>query len=410
MPYFLSVLAAAAQIATVPASTPLIHPGDKIALCGDSITEQRQYSRIIETYLRACQPDLNVEFRQYGWSGETWDGFLARMDQDVLRFKPTLSLTLYGMNDHRYVAYDPAIVTAYIKNMENGIVKFQRAGSRVVICSPNSIGKIPPWAGKATVAQMNDHLTKMSRACMITAARNQVNFIDNNAVMNRAARKGKKWFGSDYTLEGSDGVHPNWAGHMVMAYAVLKGLGVSGDLGTITVNLRGEGHALASGGHKVVSVHKGTITLMSSRYPFYIPREDVRSNQTLASGAALVPFQRDLNRFTLVLKHPKKSLYRVAWGASAHIFTAAQLEHGINLPVEFSVNPLTQPFMEIDHAVAAKQSFETTEVKNLFRTDSTADGLRGVTKDAEAIRDQLVFAIKKRQTPITHTITITFFR
>jgi hypothetical protein len=31
--------------------------GDRVAICGDSITEQKRYSVILETYLTACLPD-----------------------------------------------------------------------------------------------------------------------------------------------------------------------------------------------------------------------------------------------------------------------------------------------------------------------------------------------------------------
>ncbi len=51
--------------------------GDRLAICGDSITEQKMYSRIMETYLTVCVPHLDVTVRQFGWSGEKAPGFLA---------------------------------------------------------------------------------------------------------------------------------------------------------------------------------------------------------------------------------------------------------------------------------------------------------------------------------------------
>src|SRR2546423_1624225 len=54
----------------------LLKNGDRLAICGDSITEQKEYSRIMETYLTVCEPQLGVAVRQYGWSGETASGFL----------------------------------------------------------------------------------------------------------------------------------------------------------------------------------------------------------------------------------------------------------------------------------------------------------------------------------------------
>src|SRR6187431_1299301 len=83
----------------------LLKKGDRLAICGDSITEQKMYSLLMEAYLTACLPELEVTCRQYGWSGEQAGGFLARMKNDVLRFKPTIATTCYGMNDHRYQPY-----------------------------------------------------------------------------------------------------------------------------------------------------------------------------------------------------------------------------------------------------------------------------------------------------------------
>jgi len=42
-----------------------------VPICGDSITEQKMYSLIIESYLTACVPELKITARQYGWGGET---------------------------------------------------------------------------------------------------------------------------------------------------------------------------------------------------------------------------------------------------------------------------------------------------------------------------------------------------
>src|SRR5688500_7522840 len=82
-----------------PAKGLLLKRGDSLAICGDSITAQKMYSRAIETDLTVCAPELNISVRQYGWSGEQAPGFLARMTNDCLRFEPTVATTCYGMND-----------------------------------------------------------------------------------------------------------------------------------------------------------------------------------------------------------------------------------------------------------------------------------------------------------------------
>src|SRR6516164_8918962 len=84
----------------------ILKKGDRLAIIGDSITEQRKYSRIIETYLTVCVPELKITARQFGWSGETAEGFRNRMTNDCLRFNPTVATLCYGMNDHKYRTFD----------------------------------------------------------------------------------------------------------------------------------------------------------------------------------------------------------------------------------------------------------------------------------------------------------------
>src|SRR5882757_4460324 len=76
-----------------------LQAGDTVAVCGDSITEQKQYSVFIEDYLLMCQPAPDLKAHQFGWSGEKADGFLGRMSAEVLPFAPTVATTCYGMND-----------------------------------------------------------------------------------------------------------------------------------------------------------------------------------------------------------------------------------------------------------------------------------------------------------------------
>ena len=95
-------------------------PNDSLAICGDSITEQKLYSVFIEDYLLMCQPVGGVQTMQFGWSGEKADGFLARMENDVLRFKPRVATTCYGMNDGLYQQLTDAIAEQISRQHEQG--------------------------------------------------------------------------------------------------------------------------------------------------------------------------------------------------------------------------------------------------------------------------------------------------
>lgn len=66
-------------------------------------------------------------------------------------------------------------------------------------------------------------------------------------------------FGADYMMCGKDGVHPGWAGQTVMAYAFLKGLGLDGEIGTITYNAA-TGQAWRGDGHEITASAPGSVT------------------------------------------------------------------------------------------------------------------------------------------------------
>src|SRR6185436_13769748 len=88
------------------------------------------------------------------------------------------------------------------------------------------------------------------------ARKEKVRFADVFRPMLNAGYAGRSKYGDDYAIAGKDGVHPAWAGQTVMAYAFLKALGVNGDIGTFTVDLK-SGKARATKGHEVVSTVNG---------------------------------------------------------------------------------------------------------------------------------------------------------
>ena len=55
--------------------------GDRLAICGDSITEQKMYSRLMEDYLTMCVPELKVTVRQYRLERRAGSGFPGAHDQ-----------------------------------------------------------------------------------------------------------------------------------------------------------------------------------------------------------------------------------------------------------------------------------------------------------------------------------------
>lgn len=411
------------------ASQLLLRHKDRLAICGDSITEQKMYSRIIEDYLTMCVPDLKVTVRQYGWSGEHAPEFLARMTNDVLRFKPTVATTCYGMNDHQYRPYTDSIGEVYRTNQDEIIRAFKARGVRVILGSAGCVGRVPRWQGDRnfTVDELNENLGTLRNIDVALANTEKVAFADVFWPMLNARSVAHEKYGTNYNVCGPDGVHPNWAGHTIMAYAFLKAMGLNGDLGTFTVDLA-KNRMTTTSDHKVISSKDGEFEIRSSRYPFcacepeaaaaghypHCESDDITKDNSIQSGMTLVPFIQDLNRLTLVVKNGSAQQYRVTWGANSKTFSAAELQRGINLAAEFPSNPFGEAFAKVDSAVAAKENFETKEIKVDFRPpgvphptpDDIAAQTTKVVSDDENKHWELAEAISSAFVPVTHTIKI----
>ena len=400
----------------------LLRQGDRLAICGDSITEQKMYSRLMEDYLTVCEPELQVTVRQFGWSGERAPGFLARMTNDCLRFKPTIATTCYGMNDHDYRAYEDSIGEKYRTNSIAIVEAFKANGARVIQGSPGCVGKVPGWTKRTndTLMDLELNLCHLRDIGIKIAEEEHVGFADVFWPMLTAEVAAQKEYDPKYAIAGGDGVHPGWAGHTVMAYAFLKAMGLQGDIGTFTVDVK-KSEMTVSPDHTVVSAKDGEFTITSSRYPFCacVPsaqavasyptceKDNPTKDNSIRSAMTLVRFNQDLNRLTLKAKNVKTGTsYKVTWGSESQTFTAYQLSRGINLAAEFSCNPFCEAFAKVDAAVAAKQAYETKQIKQAFRTPEAKTDMEGVAAQTEKEREPLAAAIRAAFVPVTHTITI----
>ena len=394
-----------------PAPGPLLlQPGDRLAIIGDSITEQKMYSRLIETYLTACTPELKITARQFGWSGETAEGFLRRMTNDCLRFKPTIATLNYGMNDHKYRAVDAENVVWYLQNYSTVAKNLEDAGARVVVGSPGCVGKVPGWTQSAayTKDELNVNLMALRDVDIEIAKNLDARFADVFWPMLKADCEGTSRYGTtegSYMITGKDGVHPGWAGHLVMAYAYLRAMGLDGDLGTLTVDLAAQ-TATATSGHVVKSFADNTLTVVSTRYPFCASGK-INSDNSIRSGTTLVPFFEELSRFRLVVKNATAAKYQIVWGNSTNTYTAAQLADGVNLAADFVENPFCDAFKQVDEAVAAKQAYETHQIKSVFHSKEAKADMDKAVAETEAARAPLAAAIAAAMTPVRHSIVIT---
>lgn len=370
MKRFLPVLLAAAVFGGGFPAQAQLRNGDYLAICGDSITEQKLYSVFIEDYLLMCQPAADLQASQFGWGGEAAGGFLDRVENDVLPFKPTAATLCYGMNDGGYQKLNPDLLSQYRRALTDVVKKFKTAGLReIVVGGPGAVDTTSFKGGflrPVSAEDYNHTLAEFTKAAGEVAKAENVTFADLHATMLAAMAGAKERYGKDYLLIGGDGIHPPESGQLVMAYAFLKALGCKGDIGTITLDLD-SGRAEATDGHRVLSASKNSAQLESTRYPFCF-WGDPSKNDATSGIIEFIPFNEDLNRLTLVVKNAPAGPVKVTWGTTTKTFAGADLARGINLAAEFLDNPFVGPFRQVQEAVLRQQRYETPMVKDLLHS------------------------------------------
>ena len=392
---------------------PALQNGDLVAICGDSITEQKQYSVFIEDYLLMCQPAAGLRANQFGWSGETSWGFKGRMANDVLPFKPNVATTCYGMNDGGYSPMTDDKAKRYRDYQAQIVQDFKAGGVRtIVVGSPGAVDT-DTFRGNPELAVMyNQTLAAERDIAKQVAEAEGVLYADVYDPMYDAMAPAKEKYGHEYHVAGRDGVHPSANGHLIMAYAFLKALGCSGDIGTIAIDLA-MGQATGTDGHKVISSANGKVELESTRYPFCFYGDPSSPNSTRGI-LEFVPFNQDLNRLVLKVTDATAERYTVTWGDASKDFAAADLAQGINLAAEFLDNPFSEPFSAVEKKIRDQQNQETPAIKQAL---NGLIGFRRLLPDEGQTFDRLAGkvvdklraacdAVPAEVVPVRHTISI----
>ena len=201
---------------------PALRAGDRVVFYGDSITEQRLYTRYVQQYVYVRHPEWDVRCFNAGWGGDTATGALERLERDVLVLRPTVVTLFFGMNDGGYRAADAAVTAKYRASMAGIVKALEAKGVRVVVFTP---GCVDPDKNPALgTAGYLETLEGLGRTALEVAREAGARGVDVFHPM-LAFQQERKRLDPAFTMI-PDAVHPSPAGHLVVAKTMLEGLGL----------------------------------------------------------------------------------------------------------------------------------------------------------------------------------------
>jgi lysophospholipase L1-like esterase len=205
----------------------IVMTGDSITDCGRArpVGDSRAgtlgdgYVSIVDRVLAAVRPEMQLHVLNTGMSGNTVRELRARWREDVMALKPDWLSVMIGINDvWRQFDTDPALlrpvcVAEYRLTLEALLNEARGVAKGVIVM-------LPFYLEAATHDPMRAMRDVYADAARQVAANVGAIVVDTQAAFNAVLpHRGRE------TL-APDGVHPTPLGHMILAMAWLKAIGL----------------------------------------------------------------------------------------------------------------------------------------------------------------------------------------
>lgn len=347
--FTLLVAAAPAQFA--------VRDGERIAFYGDSITDNGEYTKLVETYIVTHFPKWNVRFYNAGVGGDRvsggWMGPVDdRLPRDLFSRKPTLVTVMLGMNDAGYREFQQPLLDNFNKGYRHILDRFKTEipKARVWLIKPSPYDDVT--RGSTIPGGYNSVLLRYSEAVGQMAQEYGHWSVDFNFPVADALYRA---YSANPEASGrliADRVHPSDAGHLIMAAALLKSWNAPKGFSEVGIDV--PSGAVVAKGSAVSGVKRGdTIewTQLDDFLPFPIDRKDPLT-ALAASSAPVVDevFAGQIVRLT-GLKAAKYTL--TIDGDPVGTFTAAELAAGVDLSKRET--PMSKQAAEV-HVLTTKRA------------------------------------------------------
>jgi lysophospholipase L1-like esterase len=239
--------------------------GDKVLFYGDSITDLRDYSVIVETYAATRYPHLDISFVNSGWSGDTVNGggggtIDTRLKRDVFPYQPNIITIMLGMNDGGYQAETEANDEKYFRGYRHIVesIHTNLPKARIMVIEPSPYDDVtrPPAFPVSGDIQYNEVMRSFGKWIAANASQLGVETVDANAPLVKTLTRAEELNPETAKQILSDHIHPSFGGALILAESLLKAWQARPIVSEVTIDL-------SHGAAKVKSTQFASISNLS---------------------------------------------------------------------------------------------------------------------------------------------------
>lgn len=352
----------AALCATSAVSAQEIKPfkeGERAVFLGNSITDGGHYHSYIWLYYMTRFPYMPITVVNAGIGGDTAYDMNKRLDNDVFSHNPTSLMVTFGMNDSGYFEYNGDNAKEFgeqkyqesISNYRNMEKRFKELPDTRIVMVGTS-----PYDEGAQIPNDNFHgknaTIKRIIAYQINSAKeNGWEYIDWNAPMMEINRKGQATDPS-FTLCGTDRIHPDNHGHMVMAYLFLKAQGMAGkcvadvDINAKSMEVVKEENCKISDLKKAGRDIRFKYLAEALPYPMDTIARGWNMSHPQSEAKNCVPFVEEMNQEVIKVTGLSGKYKMLIDGEEIGVWSADEFAKGVNI-AEISLTPQYQQALAI---------------------------------------------------------------
>ncbi len=322
----ISLLTSAALVLVLATSmlqaAPILKPGQTLVFYGDSITEQRIYTRYVMDYFTMRYPGVTYHFRNAGWSGDTAPGGANRLQRDVLSLKPDVVTVVFGMNDGKYTKFSQENFDAYMNGMKKIVQQLKQAKVKVVLLTPGCVD-VDKQEGLRLF--YNETLAMFGEGVQQLAKDENLPFFNLHDLMLNAQTQAKA-DNPAFTMI-PDSIHPLNAGHAIMALGVLKALGCTDQPSSLVINASTK--TVVAKKCAVINLAVASDKLSFTRTDSALP---AWFNPDVDAIRKYVPLTAELNNYPLTVKGLSQGDWKISVsGMTLGTFSSDELAKGVNL-------------------------------------------------------------------------------